>query len=255
MPKKDLTSKETTASAETFAGYDELLRDIKMRVQTARTRAAIAVNTELILLYWSIGRDLSQRMKNGWGAKVVDQLAGDLRREFPDMQGFSLRNLRYMRSFAEAWPDELILQQLVAKLPWGHNVRLLDYLKTSAEREWYARSAVEYGWSRNVLVHHIETRLYERQGQATTNFERSLPPPQSDLARQLLKDPYNFEFLTLQQDAEEREIEKGLVAHFQKFPLELGADALSSHSEPTFHLKFVGFLRILNCRFFAEVRE
>jgi len=223
MPKKDLTSKETTAPAETFAGYDELLRDIKMRVQTARTRAAIAVNTELILLYWSIGRDLSQRMKNGWGAKVVDQLAGDLRREFPDMQGFSLRNLRYMRSFAEAWPDELILQQLVAKLPWGHNVRLLDYLKTSAEREWYARSAVEYGWSRNVLVHHIETRLYERQGQATTNFERSLPPPQSDLARQLLKDPYNFEFLTLQQDAEEREIEKGLVTHIQKFLLELGA--------------------------------
>ena len=126
-------------------------------------------------------------------------------------------------SCAEAWPEEEILQQLVAKLPWGHNVRLLDHLKTRDEREWYAQATIENGWSRNVLILHIESKLYERQGKATSNFERSLPAPQSDLAQQLLKDPYNFEFLTVQQDAEERTIEKGLIDHIQRFLLELGA--------------------------------
>jgi predicted nuclease of restriction endonuclease-like (RecB) superfamily len=220
----NLITKNTEITATLPAGYDELLHDIKARVQTAQMRATVAVNTGLVLLYWQIGSDISKRMQeHGWGAKVVDQLAIDLRRELPDMTGFSLRNLRYMRSFAEAWPQESILQQLVAKLPWGHNVRLLDYLKTREERLWYARATIEYGWSRNVLVHQIESRIYERQGKATTNFERTLPLPQSDLARQLLKDPYNFEFLTLQQDAEERELEKGLIAHIQKFLLELGS--------------------------------
>jgi len=228
MPAKDPTpripSKRDTAEIlETPMGYDTLLQDIKTRVQTARVRAALAVNQELVLLYWGIGRDLSQRIQlHGWGNKIVDQLAADLRRELPDMQGLSLRNLRYMRSFAEAWPDEPILQQAAAKLPWFHNCVLLDKVKDQAARLWYARAATEYGWSRNVLVHHIELKLFERQGKASTNFDRALPSPQSDLAREMLKDPYNFEFLTLQQDAEERDIEKGLVAHIQKFLLELG---------------------------------
>jgi predicted nuclease of restriction endonuclease-like (RecB) superfamily len=187
------------------AGYDDLLRDLKQRIRTARVRAALAVNRELVLLYWSIGRDiLQQQAELGWGAKVIEQLAGDLRREFPEMTGLSPRNLKYMRAFAEAWPDEAIVQQVVAQIPWGHNVRLLDYLDAPEERLWYARQTVEYGWSRNVLQHQVESRLYERQGKALTNFDRVLPPPQSDLAHQLLKDPYNFEFLTLQQDAEER---------------------------------------------------
>ncbi len=123
------------------------------------------------------------------------------------MKGFSRSNLLYMRAFAEAWPDEAIVQQVVGRIPWGHNVRLLDRLSTPDERVWYARQAIEYGWSRNVLEIHIESRLHERQGQAVTNFQRVLPAPQSDLAAQLLKDPYNFDFLSLGKEAEEREIE------------------------------------------------
>ena len=222
--KNDLAKRAPTELAETPSGYDALLQDIKDRVRTARVRAALAVNSELVLLYWDIGRDILQRQQQqGWGAKVIEQLAGDLRREFPDMTGLSVRNLVYMRTLAGAWQDELITQQVVAQLPWGHNCILLDKVKASAARLWYARAAVEHGWSRNVLSMRIESHLYERQGKATTNFERALPAPQSDLARELLKDPYNFEFLTVQQDAEEREIEKGLLAHIRRFLLELGA--------------------------------
>lgn len=206
-----------------FAGYDEFLRDVKARVRAAQVRAALAVNSELVRLYWQIGTGIAQRMREqGWGAKVVDRLAADLRGEFPDMKGFSPRNLRYMRSFAEAWPDEAILQQLAAKIPWFHNCVLLDKVQKNEERLWYVEQTIEQGWSRNVLVHQIESRLYQRQGKAVTNFERALPSPQSDLARQLLKDPYNFEFLTLQQDAEERQLEQGLLAHIRQFLLELG---------------------------------
>jgi predicted nuclease of restriction endonuclease-like (RecB) superfamily len=219
------------------AGYDDLLTDLKQRIRTAQVRAALAVNQELVRLYWSIGADISRRMQEqGWGSKVVDQLSADLRREFPDMQGFSPRNLRYMRSFAEAWTDAPILQQVVAKLPWGHNVRLLDYLDTPEERLWYAQQTLEHGWSRNVLVHQIESRLYARQGKAITNFDRALPAPQSDLAHQLLKSPYNFEFLTLQQDAEERLLEKGLIDHIRKFLLELGQGFAFLGSQ--YHIEF-----------------
>ncbi|MGO8670327.1 MAG: PDDEXK nuclease domain-containing protein [Capsulimonadaceae bacterium] len=229
MTRKDPTPKpivkhEAADTLETPTGYDALLKDIKARVQAARMRAAIAVNSELVLLYWGIGRDIRQRQQEqGWGTKVIEQLADDLRREFPDMTGLSVRNLKYMRAFAEAWSDEPIVQAPLAQLTWYHNLALLEKLSARVERLWYARAAIEHGWSRNVLVHHIELRLFERQGKATTNFARALPPPQSDLARELLKDPYNFEFLTLQQDAEERALEKGLVDHIQKFLLELGA--------------------------------
>lgn len=150
---------------ERIAGYEEFLRDIRARLHAAQVQAALAVNRELVLLYWQVGSDISQRMQeHGWGSKVVDKLSADLRREFPGVQGFSPRNLRYIRSFAEAWPDETILQQVVAKLPWGHNVRLLDHLNVSNERLWYAQQTLENGWSRNVLVHQIETDLYKRQG-------------------------------------------------------------------------------------------
>jgi len=222
--KPNLELEPATLPLDAPPGYDVLLREIKARVQTARVRAALAVNTELVLLYWGIGRDiLFQQREQGWGAKVIDRLAVDLRREFPEMKGFSSRNLKYMRAFAEAWPEEPIVQQLVAQLPWGHNVRLLDYLNTSEERLWYARAALEHGWSRNVLVMQFEGKLFDRQGKSVTNFERTLPAPQSDLARELLKDPYHFEFLTVQQDAQEREIERGLIGHIQNFLLELGA--------------------------------
>jgi predicted nuclease of restriction endonuclease-like (RecB) superfamily len=138
------------------------------------------------------------------------------------MKGLSPRNLGYMKAFAEAWPDEPILQQPAAKLPWFHNCIILDRIKNQAERLWYIQAAIEHGWSRNVLVVQIEAGLYRRQGKAITNFTKALPAPQSDLAQQLLKDPYNFDFLMLSKDADEREVETGLVAHIQKFLLELG---------------------------------
>jgi predicted nuclease of restriction endonuclease-like (RecB) superfamily len=194
-----------------------------LSVRTAQLRAAVAVNRDLILLYWSIGRDISSRFDTeGWGTKVIDRLAKDLGTEFPGVEGFSPRNLRYMRSFAEAWPEPEILQQLIAKLPWGHQTRLLDRIKDRPTREWYLKAALENGWSQNVLVHHISARLHERQGKALTNFSRALPPEGSDLANQILKDPYQFDFLTLAASAKERELERGLLTHLRDLLLELG---------------------------------
>lgn len=204
-------------------GYDSFFKELKDRIQHAQLRAALSVNRELVLLYWSIGKDILTRQKEqGWGAKVIDRLAADLRKAFPHMTGFSPRNLKYMRAFAEAWPEEPIVQQLVAQIPWGHIVRILDYVKVPAEREWYIRQAIENGWSRNVLVHQIESGLYRRQGKALTNFAQALPTPQSELAQQIIKDPYNFDFLSLGKEAQERELERGLIEHIRDFLLELG---------------------------------
>jgi predicted nuclease of restriction endonuclease-like (RecB) superfamily len=212
--------KDQSLSTQSYAA---LLKSIKERIQTAQVRAAVAVNQELVLLYWGIGKEiLARQQAEGWGKNVIPRLSKDLASEFPEMKGLSPRNLGYMKAFAEAWPEEPILQQLVAKLPWGHNVRLLDYVKDPKERLWYARAAIEQGWSRNVLVIQIEAGLYGRQGKAITNFSKALPAPQSDLAQQILKDPYSFDFLMLSKDADEREVETGLVAHIQKFLLELG---------------------------------
>jgi predicted nuclease of restriction endonuclease-like (RecB) superfamily len=266
---KQVTKASASVQGDEFVGYVEFLQEVKARVQNAQVRAALAVNHELVLLYWGIGAEISQRMRqNLWGTKVVDRLADDLKKEFPSMQGFSLRNLRYMRTFAEAWEGAIvqqpvgqptskekhasivqevsaqststeppaILQQVVAKLPWGHNILLLEKLTLREERLWYAQQTIENGWSRNVLVHQIESKLYQRQGKAVTNFERALPSPQSDLASQLLKDPYNFDFLTLGKDAHERDLEQGLLDHIRKFLLELGAGFAFLGSQ--YHLEF-----------------
>ncbi len=204
-------------------GYAELLTDLKERIETAQLRASRSVNRELVLLYWQIGRDiLTRQERESWGTKVIDRLAADLKRAFPDTRGFSPRNLKYMRAFAETWPDEAIVQQLVAQIPWGHNVRILDYVKDPSRREWYVRATLQYGWSRDILVHQIESRLHERQGNAVTNFDATLPSPQSDLAQQITKDPYNFDFLMLGEKARERDLERGLLEHLRKFLLELG---------------------------------
>ena len=206
------------------AGYADWLAELKTRIHTAQQRAALAVNRELVLLYWQIGRDILERQaREGWGAKVIDRLAHDLRTAFPDMKGFSRANLMYMRAFAEAWPDEVIVQQAVGQLPWGHNLVLLTKLKTPPLRLAYAERAIEHGWSRNVLEMHIETRRLEREGQAITNFAERLPAPGTDLARQSLKDPYLFDFLRIGKQADEREIEAALVQHITQFLLELGA--------------------------------
>jgi predicted nuclease of restriction endonuclease-like (RecB) superfamily len=206
-----------------FSNYEGFLKDLKERIRSAQLRAALAVNRELVLLYWSIGRDIVERQKReGWGTKVIDRLAEDLSRAFPEIKGFSARNLKYMRAFAEAWQDEDFVQQVAAQLPWFHNCVLLDKLKTNEERAWYSQLTIQNGWSRNVLVHQIESDLFHRQGRAITNFKRTLPAPQSELAQQLVKDPYNFDFLSLGPQARERDIERGLIEHLQKFLLELG---------------------------------
>ena len=188
-------------------GYQNLLARLKNQIRTAQLRAAVAVNQELVLLYWRIGTEILTRQKeDGWGTRVIERLAKDLRSEFPDMQGLSPRNLGYMKAFAEAWPEEAVLQQLAAKLPWFHNCVLLDKVKDTTERLWYIQQAILNGWSRNVLVMQIEGGLYRRQGKAITNFEATLPRPESDLAQQLIKDPYNFDFLTLTREAQERDL-------------------------------------------------
>lgn len=205
-------------------GYADWLVELKTRIHTAQQRATLAVNRELVLLYWQIGRDiLARQTEQGWGAKVIERLAHDLRTAFPEMKGFSRANLMYMRAFAKAWPDAGIVQQPVGQLPWGHNLVLLTQLKDPQQRLAYAQSAITHGWSRNMLNIHIETRLLERSGKAVTNFETRLPKPQSDLARESLKDPYRLDFLGLGREAGEREIENALVKHVTEFLLELGA--------------------------------
>lgn len=205
-------------------GYADWLAELKTRVHAAQQRAALAVNRELVLLYWQIGRDiLARQAQQGWGAKVIERLATDLRAAFPDMKGFSPRNLKYMRAFAEAWPDEAFVQEVLAQLPWYHQLALLDKLPGPQTRRWYVAQAIAHNWSRNVLVMQIESGLLERSGKAVTNFEARLPAPHSDLARESLKDPYRFDFLGLTEAAQERDVEQALVRHVTEFLLELGA--------------------------------
>jgi predicted nuclease of restriction endonuclease-like (RecB) superfamily len=193
-------------------GYGPFLDDLKQRIRTAQVRAAVAVNRELVLLYWNIGKQiLAAQEAQGWGTKVVRKLSSDLCEAFPEMRGFSPRNLDYMLAFARAWADEAILQQAAAKLPWFHNCLILDKMKSPELRRWYAEQSLVNGWSRNVLSLQIKSRLHERQGAAPNNFPTTLPAPQSDLAANLLKDPYNFDFLSLGKEASEREIENALV--------------------------------------------
>jgi predicted nuclease of restriction endonuclease-like (RecB) superfamily len=206
------------------ANYGQVLQDIKARVRESQATAATVVNRELIALYLQIGRLLStQAGAAEWGDKVVERLATDLRLAFPSMSGFSRRNLFYMRQVYEAWADaEESVRQAVGQIPWGHHLVLLTKVRQREARVFYLRHAVAHGWSRSVLTLQIEAGLHERKGKALTNFRRTLPPPQSDLAQQTLKDPYLFDFLTIADDAREREVEQALIDHVQKFLLELG---------------------------------
>ena len=197
-------------------GYDTFLKQLKERIRLAQIRAALAVNQEFVSLYWQIGRDIASRQKvRGWGTKIIDRIADDLRKSLPGVEGFSRTNLYRMRAFYLAYGDakqsshrlwDKCVEPLpgVAGLPWGHNVVLLEQLKSDSERIWYAREAVESGWSRAVLVHRIESDLYERQGKASDELRADPARAQSDLARETLKDPYKFDFLTLGEEAEER---------------------------------------------------
>ncbi|OEE38254.1 hypothetical protein A1QO_02435 [Vibrio genomosp. F10 str. ZF-129] len=204
--------------------YQDWITSLKAQVRYSQQKASLAVNSELIKLYWSIGKQISEKQtQSGWGAKVIEQLANDLKIAFPDMKGFSLTNLKYMKSFAETWSDFQISQQAVDQIPWGHNIVLIQKLKSNNERLWYADKAIENGWSRAVLVHQIESKLINRQGNAVNNFNTTLPPVTSELVAQTLKDPYSFDFLSLSEAAKEREIEQGLMKHVSAFLLELGS--------------------------------
>ena len=202
--------------------YSQLLDAIAKRVSLGRLSATTAVNRELTATNWAIGRLILERQnEEGWGSRIIDRLSFDLKNGFPDARGFSPRNLKYMRAFAQAWPDWSIVQS-AAQLPWFHQITLLEKLETAETRLWYAAAALKNGWSRDILVHQIETRLHERSGSAITNFAVTLPLVDSDLAQQLTKDPYVFDFLALTERSNERELETQLVSHVQKFLLELG---------------------------------
>ncbi len=239
-----------------LASYAQFLGEIKSRISVARTRAHMAVNRELVLLYWQIGGGIVQsQRREGWGKAVIERLANDLQAEFPGLEGFSANNIWRMRAFYLAYAKEVkiqippratkesgakkspndlkpILAQPVQELamlpesllniPWGHNITILQKIKDPVTRLWYARKAAEYGWSRSILGDQIDTALHKRQGKAVTNFKQTLPDPQSDLAQQLIKDPYNFGFLSIGADARERELELGLMEHLSKFLVELG---------------------------------
>ncbi|MFO0648511.1 MAG: PDDEXK nuclease domain-containing protein [Polyangiales bacterium] len=218
-------------------GFRPFVDALKTHIRESQLRAALAVNRTLLTLYWNIGRAITDRQDvGGWGARVIDQLADEIQRAFPGVGGFSRPNIYRMRAFYLAYPlenrpSEIVSQPVrqfaeplpagVPDLPWNHIVTL-QRLKDPSLRAWYARAAVEGGWSRAVLLTQIETRLHEREGAAITNFARTLPPPRSDLAQQTLKDPYVFDFLTLGREAHERDLEAGLVAHVERFLLELG---------------------------------
>ncbi|RLB92025.1 MAG: DUF1016 domain-containing protein, partial [Deltaproteobacteria bacterium] len=235
--------------------YSQLLTRIKDRIRRAQVKATLSANAEMILMYWDIGRMIHERQQQeGWGSKVIPKLAQDIRNELPEVKGFSERNIGYMIRFAREYDNPLILQQAVAKLPpeapsekgsqavaqlldsesheslqqlvaripWGHHILLMEKIKELPVRLWYMRQTIEQGWSRNVLKIMVESKVHERQGSAVSNFKERLPDPQSDLARQTLEDPYIFDFLTLTEPFQERELETELVKYLEKFLLELG---------------------------------
>ena len=203
--------------------YLDMRDTIIAKIKESRVRFAVQVNSGMIALYWDIGNEILRRQKNeGWGAKVIDRLSKDLKETYPDMSGFSPRNLKYMRKFAEYWPDISIVQRVVAQIPWRSNIILIDRLADEQTRLWYAQKLIENGWSRDVLDMMIATRLIERQGKATNNFEAALPPPDSDMARDIFKDPYLFDYIGTGGKRREIDIERSLTEHIEKFLLELG---------------------------------
>ncbi len=204
--------------------YQTTLTDLKQRIAHERLRVTLSANAAMVLLYWDIGQVILERQEQqGWGARIIDRLSEDLKQAFPEMSGFSPRNLKYMRTFAQQWPTREMVQRTVAQIPWRSNLALLHKLEDSKTRLWYAEKTIENGWSKDVLTMQIETRLHERQGMAANNFALTLPPQESDMAAQVFKDPYLFDFLGTADTRKEREIEQALVNHVQKFLLELGA--------------------------------
>jgi predicted nuclease of restriction endonuclease-like (RecB) superfamily len=227
--------------------YSAWLKELKTKVRLVQIKAAVKINSELLWFYWELGQDITDKQKNAkWGDGFLKQLSQDLSAEFPNMKGFSLRNLKYIKQWYVFYSQEIkkrqqtvgknsqvllesekqIGQQVVAQLtqiPWGHHIVIISKCKNTNEAFFYIQKTIKNHWSRTVLTHHIESDLFHREGKAITNFELTLPAPQSDLAKEILKDPYNFDFLTLTEKHDERELENALVNHVTKFLLELGA--------------------------------
>jgi predicted nuclease of restriction endonuclease-like (RecB) superfamily len=212
------------------ADYSAFLKDVKQRIQSAQIKAAVRVNQELLGLYWDLGEQIIEKQREAsWGDGFLEQMSRDLQRELPGLKGFSFTNLKYMRQWVLFW-QQAVAQleisfgpQLVGQIPWGHNLLIINKIKNYDEALFYVRKTIENNWSRAVLTHQIESRLYQRDGKAITNFEATLPAPQSDLAIQTLKDPYNFDFLMLRERHDEKELEDALTDHLTRFLLELGA--------------------------------
>ncbi|EGF31058.1 hypothetical protein IMCC9480_404 [Oxalobacteraceae bacterium IMCC9480] len=203
--------------------YAAWLVNLKQRVRSAQARAIQSVNSEIIELYWQIGNEILERqLRQGWGAKVIDRLSKDLLEEFPGMKGFSPRNLKYMRTFADIWREESFVQTVSAQISWSHNCSIIDKIQTQQEREWYSRAALKNGWTLSVLIHQIENRLIDRQGATINNFSAIIPESKATVAIAMLKDPYVFDFLTLTETAKERDLENALIEHLSKFMMELG---------------------------------
>ena len=202
--------------------YLSIIEKIKNEISNAKLRASVSINRELVMLYYNIGLIINKH--KSWGNKFIENLAKDIKLEYPDSSGYSVRNLKYMSKFAAEYPDKEFVQQAVAQIPWGHNIVLLDKIQKNEERQWYIKKCTENGWSRNVLIHQIESGLYQRQAiaQKISNFENRLPSPQSELAMQTMKDPYIFDFIPFKEDMIERDIEKALVKDITALLLELG---------------------------------
>ena len=204
--------------------YQATLASLKQRIKNERLQLTLSANATMTLLYWDIGQViLGRQNQQGWGAKIIDHLAEDLKLAFPEMNGFSPRNLKYMRKFAQQWPEREIVQRVAAQIPWRSNQLLLDKLDNEDVRRWYAEQTSHKGWSRDILAMQIDSRLHERQGKAIQNFNLTLPPDDSDMAVQIFKDPYLFDFLGTADTRKEREVEQALIDHVQQFLLELGS--------------------------------
>ncbi len=220
---KTISSADSEIIPSIPVGYKEFLEEIRTRIREAQIRASLSVNKELVLLYWSIGKSiLDKQALQGWGSKIIDRMAQDLTASFPGVSGFSIRNLKYMRKLAEVYPDSQFVQAVLAQLPWWHNLLILEKLKDSESRAWYAREVLKNGWSGRALEEAIRSNLYGRKGRAITNFQERLPAPQAQLVNDILKSPYNFGFLTMEDDYVEQELERGLVANLEQLLLELG---------------------------------
>lgn len=226
MNKKRIPS--SSNSDISLSTYTKFITSLKSRVHSAQIKATVAANKELIKLYWEIGKAIAEKQsQEKWGSHVLDRVAKDLQNSFPGIEGFSRANIFRMKAFFIAYskvaqPVRQFDSLPIFSIPWGHNILILQKIKDSDTRLWYALKTIENGWSRSMLTIYIENALHLRQGQAITNFKRSLPSPHSDLAQQSIKDPYIFDFLTLQGDHLEKDLEDGLVNHIQKFLIELG---------------------------------